>query len=75
MVFLSVFGLRSFAFQKITLGIGSFVFHYWGEGLFDCAATVGFAMVYCWICADRDISSNIVWCKLISPILPGARIL
>ncbi len=27
----SVFGLVSFAFQKITLGIGSFVFHYWME--------------------------------------------
>ena len=24
-----VFGLRLFAFQKITLGIGSFVFHWW----------------------------------------------
>ena len=27
-----VFGLGLFAFQKITLGIESFVFHYWGEG-------------------------------------------
>ena len=34
-----VFGLRSFAFQKITLGIGSFVFHYWGDGLYVPAAT------------------------------------
>ena len=32
----------------------SFVFHYWGEGLFVPAATLGFAMVYSWICADRD---------------------
>ena len=31
----------------------SHVFHYWGEGLFVPAATVGWAMVYSWICADR----------------------
>ena len=43
-----VFGLRSLAFQKITLGIGSFVFHYLGDELFIPAATVGFAMFYRW---------------------------
>ena len=34
-----VFGLRSLAFQKITLGIGSFVFHWWWDKLFIPAAT------------------------------------
>ena len=34
--------------------LGSFVFHYWVDGLFVSAATCGFAMVYSWICADRD---------------------
>ena len=43
-----VFGLRSLAFQKITLGIGSFVFHWWWDRLFVPAATLGFAVVYCW---------------------------
>ena len=32
----------------------SFVFHYWWDRLFIPAATVGLAMVYSWICADRD---------------------
>ena len=36
------------------VGLWSHVFHYWGEGLFVPAATLGFAMVYSWICADRD---------------------
>ena len=36
------------------VGFVSFVFHYWGEGLFVTAAMWGFAMVYSWICADRD---------------------
>ena len=35
-------------------GLWSHVFHYWGDGLFVPAATLGFAMVYSWICADRD---------------------
>ena len=39
---LSVFGPGSHAFQKISLGIGSFVFHYWWDGLFVPAATWGF---------------------------------
>ena len=34
-----VFGLRLFAFQKITLGIGSSVFHWWWDGLYVPAAT------------------------------------
>ena len=36
------------------VGLMSFVFHYWGDGLFVPAAMWGFAMVYSWICADRD---------------------
>ena len=32
----------------------SHVFHYWVEKSFVSAATVGWAMVYSWICADRD---------------------
>ena len=36
------------------VGLVSHVFHYWGEGLFVPAATVGFAMVFRRICADRD---------------------
>ena len=36
------------------VGLWSPVFHYWGEGLFVPAATVGLAMVYSWICADRE---------------------
>ena len=36
------------------VGLVSHVFHYWGEGLFVPAATVGLAMVYSWICADRE---------------------
>ena len=35
------------------VGLGSFVFHYWEDRLFVPAATVGLAMVYSWICADR----------------------
>ena len=42
LVQLSVFGPVSLAFQKISLGIGSFVFHYWLDGLFVPAATWGF---------------------------------
>ena len=55
------------------VGFVSFVFHWWWDGLFVPAATVGFAIVFCWITADRAISSNFVWCKLISPIAPGER--
>ena len=39
LVQLFVFGPVSLAFQKISLGIGSFVFHYWWDGLFVSAAT------------------------------------
>ena len=45
-------GLGLSRFSRV-VGLGSFVFHYWGEGLFVPAATVGLAMVYSWICADR----------------------
>nr|DAO78919.1 MAG TPA: hypothetical protein [Caudoviricetes sp.] len=48
---LFVFGPVSLAFQKISLGLRSFVFHYWWDGLFVPAATwsfpwffVGFAL-------------------------------
>ena len=43
------------------VGLVSHVFHYWGEGLFVPAATVGFAMVYSWICANRDWSVCLNW--------------
>ena len=36
------------------VGLVSHVFYYWGDGLFVPAATWCFAMVYSWICADRD---------------------
>ena len=48
-----VFGSVSLAFQKILLGLGSFVFHYWWDGLFVSAATWGFAKIFRRICADR----------------------
>ena len=35
------------------VGLVSFVFHYWGDRSFVPAATVGFAMVFRRICADR----------------------
>ena len=50
---LAVFGPGSLAFQKISLGIVSFVFHYWWDGLFVPAAIVRFVMVFRRICADR----------------------
>ena len=43
------------------VGRVSFVFHYWGEGSFVPAATVGFAMVYSWICANRDWVVCFIW--------------
>ena len=43
---LFVFGSVSLAFQKILLGFGSFVFHYWWDGLFVPAATWGFAKIF-----------------------------
>ena len=46
-------GLDRSRFSRV-VGLVSLVFHYWGEGLFMPAATVGLAMVYSWICADRD---------------------
>ena len=55
MVWLSVFGLVSFAFQKISLGFWSFVFHWWWDGLFIPAATWRFAVDMRRITADRAI--------------------
>ena len=49
-----VFGLGLFAFQSISLGLYRSFFIIGGEGLFVPAATVGFAMVFRRICADRD---------------------
>ena len=43
---LFVFGSVSHAFQKVLLGFGSFVFHYWWDGLFVPAATLGFAFSF-----------------------------
>ena len=57
------------------VGLGSHVFHYWWDRLYVPAATGGFAIDIRRITADRAISSNFVWCKPISPIAPGARIL
>ena len=46
-------GLYRLRFSWV-VGLVSHVFHYWGEGLFVPAATCGFAIVYSWICADRE---------------------
>ena len=45
-------GLDRSRFSRV-VGLMSFVFHYWGEGLFVPAATWGFAMAFRRICADR----------------------
>ena len=50
---LAVFGSVSHAFQKISLGIGSHVFHYWWDGLFVPAAIVRFVVAFRRICANR----------------------
>ena len=36
------------------VGLGSHVFHWWWDGLFIPAATLGLAVDICWITADRD---------------------
>ena len=41
------------------VGLWSFVFHYWGDRSFVPAATVGFAMAFRRICADRDWSVSL----------------
>ena len=46
-------GLGLSRFSRV-VGLGSFVFHYWGDRSFMPAATCGFAMVFRRICADRD---------------------
>ena len=56
------------------VGLWSHVFHWWWDRLFVPAATWRFAIVFCWITADRAISSNFVGCKPISPIAPGAKV-
>ena len=50
---LSVFGLRSLAFQSGCLA-GVARFSLLGDRSFVPAATCGLTMVYSWICADRD---------------------
>ena len=52
--------------------LGSFVFHYWLDGLLVPAATGRFTIFFRRITADRAIFSNFVGCKPISPIVPGA---
>ena len=55
-------------------GLVSFVFHWWW---IDCSF-LRLRGVLLWsivgITADRAISSNFVWCKPISPNMPGAKI-
>ena len=69
-----VFGLRSLAFQKISLGFGHSFFI--GGGM-DCSC-LRLRGVMLWIfvgiTADRAISSNFVGCKPISPNMPGAKV-
>ena len=57
------------------VGLWSFVFHWWWDRLFVPAATGCFAVDMRRITADRDISSNFVGCKPISPIELGKRML
>ena len=69
-----VFGLGLFAFQKISLGFDRTFFII---GRMDCSClrlrdVLPFSIVG--ITADRAISSNIVWCKPISPITPRAKV-
>ena len=68
-----VFGLWSLAFQKITLGIGSFVFHWWWDRLFVPAATRGFDIVYCRITANRDIFSQFRWIQALFTNVAGCK--
>ena len=56
------------------VGLGSHVFHWWWDGLFVPAATWRFVIDIRRITADRAISSNFVWCKPISPNMPGAKV-
>ena len=69
-----VFGLRSLAFQKISLGWYRTFFII---GRMDCSF-LRLRGVLLWsivgITADRAIFSNFVGCKPISPMLPGAKI-
>ena len=69
-----VFGLKLFAFQKISLGW--YLSFFIGGGM-DCSC-LRLRGVMLWIfvgiTADRAISSNSVGCKPISPMLPGAKV-
>ena len=69
-----VFWLGLFAFQKITVGLCRSFFI--GGGI-DCSF-LRLRGVLLWIfvgiTADRDIFSNFVGCKPISPIVPGAKV-
>ena len=44
-------GCDRLRFSRV-VGLISFVFHYWGEGLFVPAATWGWAIIFRWICAQ-----------------------
>ena len=70
-----VFGLKAFAFQKITPGICLSFFI--GGGMYCSFLRLRWVLLWSivGITADRDISSNFVECKPISPIASGARIL
>ena len=50
-------GCDRLRFNRV-VGLGAFVFHYWGEGLFVPAATWGLAIIFRWICADREWVGN-----------------
>ena len=50
-------GCGRLRFSRV-VGLVSFVFHYWGDGLFVPAVTWGLAVVYRWICADREWVGN-----------------
>ena len=50
-------GLDRSRFSRV-VGLGSFVFHYWGDRSFVPAATWGWAIIFRWICADREWVGN-----------------
>ena len=69
-----VFGLKLFAFQKITPGICLSFFI--GGGMYCSFLRLRWVLLWSivGITADRAISSNFVGCKPISPIVLGGRI-
>ena len=69
-----VFGLRSLAFQKITVGLCRSFFIIGGMDC-SCLRLRGVMLwIFVGITADRAISSNFVGCKPISPNMPGAKV-